>query len=296
MMDIFTHKGVSLERLQALAKVVRSGSIVQAAKGEPTNQSLISRQISDLEQSLGVALLDRTKKPYQPTAEARRLADSCDRFVREVEIFCAEANGLPRPITVGAGEVVIREIMIRWIGKHRKDSVTHPWVMRNLTWRKIQEGLESGLLDVGIADHLEKSYHVEVVDLVTYGYQLVLPEHVKPDNSGWNHLEKLPVIVLEGASRFRRFLADCEREHGVSLKIRGECSTYPQVVDLADATGSAFFVPEYWVSNLKERKTRTHVLPGLEKHRRTMRLGWNKNVVERRPEVAALVKALQRTK
>ena len=294
MIEIFTKDGVSLDRLQNLAKVVQAGSIVQAAKGEPTTQSLISRQLTELEQALGVVLLDRTKKPYQPTQVARRLADSCERFVREVAIVSAEASGSPRPITVGAGEVVIREIMIRWIGRQRKGSVTHPWVMRNLTWRKIQEGLESGLLDVGIADRLEKSSHVEVVDIFTYGYRLVLPEHVKPDKSGWKRLVELPVVVLEGAGRFRQFLAGCEREHGVSLKISGECSTYPQVVDLADAAGSAFFVPGYWGNNLKEWKARTHALPGLEKLQRTMQLGWNKKVVERRPEVRNLIAALRR--
>lgn len=33
-------------------------------------------------------------------------------------------------------------------------------------------------------------------------------------------------------------------------------------------------------------------LPGLEQHRRTMWLGWNKRTAERRPEVAKMVKAL----
>jgi len=38
---------------------------------------------------------------------------------------------------------------------------------------------------------------------------------------------------------------------------------------------------------------RTQKLPGLEKHQREFPLGWNRKVVERRPEVARLVKALQ---
>jgi DNA-binding transcriptional LysR family regulator len=34
---------------------------------------------------LDLKLLDRNKKPYQPTAAAKRLADACERFVREVD-------------------------------------------------------------------------------------------------------------------------------------------------------------------------------------------------------------------
>lgn len=101
------------------------------------------------------------------------------------------------------------------------------------------------------------------------------------------------MVLLEGAGRFRRFLADYEREHGFMLRTGAECTTYPQAVDLAEAAGFAVFVPEYWWRRRKEWKPRTQPLPGLEKLRRTLKLGWNRKVAERRPEVAALVGALQ---
>jgi DNA-binding transcriptional LysR family regulator len=292
MTNIFSMNGFSLERLQTLAEVVRAGSIALAAKSDPIAQSLISRQITELEKVLGVALLERTKKPYQPTAVALRLANSCERFTREVDQVAADAAGSKRPITVGAGEVVIREIMIKWIDSHRKGTMANSWVMRNLTWRKIQEGLATEMIDVGIADRLEASANVEVAKIMDYGYKLVLPEDTKPNKSGWKCLVDIPVVLLEGAGRFRRFLAECEREYEVKLTIVGECATYPQMADLAGATGSAMFIPEYWWANRKEWRERTHALPGLEKLQRTMQLGWNKKVAERRPEVAKLVKVL----
>ena len=257
--------------------------------GRPT---LITRQITDLEKVLGVELLDRQKKPFQPTRAALRLADACERFVREVEELSMEAHGQRRPITVGAGEVVIRELLIPWIDKQRKGAVANSWTMRNLTGRKIQEGLAAERLDVGIASGLESGGHVAVVDLESYGIKLVLPEHEKPDKRGWKRLTDLPLVVLDGDGRFRRFLADCEREHGVSLKIGAECTSYPQAVDFAVMMGGAVFVPEYWWSRRKEWAARTQALPGLEKLRRTLQLGWNRKMAERRPEVARLVKAL----
>ena len=292
MTGIFSKNGVSLERLQTLGKVVRTGSIASAAKGDPVAQSLISRQITDLEKVLGVELLDRQKKPFQPTRTALLLADSCERFVREVEEVSMEAQGRLRPITVGAGEVVIRELLIPWIGKQRKSAAANSWTMRNLTGRKIQEGLAAERLDVGIASGLEENGNVEVADLESYGIKLVLPEHEKPDKSGWKRLTTIPLVVLDGDGRFRRFLADCEREHGVSLKIGAECTSYPQAVDLAEVTGGAVFVPEYWWRRRKEWAARTQALPGLEKLRRTLQLGWNRKVAERRPDVAELVKEL----
>lgn len=60
---------------------------------------------------------------------ALRLADSCERFVREVEEVSAEAGGLRIPITVGAGEVVIREFLIPKIGRQSKGKQPVSWVM-----------------------------------------------------------------------------------------------------------------------------------------------------------------------
>ena len=294
MTDVFSKNGVSLERLRSLEKVVRAGSIALAAKGDPTAQSLISRQLGELEKVMGFELLDRSKKPFHPTLAAQRLAESCARFVREVEEAAMEAQGQRRPIAVGAGELVIRQLLIPWIGKSRRGSLAHPWSMQNLTSRKIQEGLEAERLDIGIATGLESTGSVEAVDLEIYGIKLVLPTHQKPDKTGWNCLTDLPLIILEGDGKFRRFLADCEREHGLKLKVGAICSSYPQAVDLAEATGSAVFVPEYWWRRHKEWAARTQVLPGQKKLQRTLQLGWNRKVAERRPEVAALIAALKK--
>lgn len=296
MNDIFSKNGVSLDRLRALEKVVLAGNIALAAKGHPDQPNLpgqLSRQISDLEKVLGLQLLDRTRKPYPPTPEARRLAEACGRFVREVTEISSEASGLQRPITVGAGEVVIREFLIPKIGRQKKGKPAVQWVMRNLQRKKIQEGLAAEWLDVGIASGLEDDGNVKAVELESYGFKLLLPEGEKPDRTGWKRLADMPVAMLDGDAGFRCFLAECGREHGVALTIGAECTSFPQAVDLAEVAGWAVFVPEYWWRRRKDWAARTQNLPGLEQHQRKLQLGWNKKVVGRRPEVERLVKALQ---
>jgi len=293
MKNIFSEGGVSLARLQSLEKVVRAGSFTRVAQGDTNVQSQLSRQISDLEKTLGLQLLDRTKKPHSPTAAARRLADACGCFVREVEEVVSAASGLQRPITVGAGEVVIREFLIPKIGRQNKKNVPVRWVMRNLQRSKIQEGLAAEWLDVGIASGLVQDGNVKVVDLESYGFKLLLPESDKPDKSGWKRLTDLPVAMLEGDADFRQFVVGCCREQGVELVIGAECTSFPQAVDLAKVAGWAVFVPEYWWKREKEWAARTQKLPGLDAYERKFQLGWNKKVIDRRPEVQRLVDALQ---
>ena len=81
MKNMFSEGGISLARLESLEKVVRAGSITRVAQGDANVQSQLSRQIADLERSLGLQLLDRSGKPHVPTEAARRLAAACGRFV-----------------------------------------------------------------------------------------------------------------------------------------------------------------------------------------------------------------------
>lgn len=277
----------------SLEKVVRAGCIRNAARGDANVQTLLSRQIAELEKALGLALLDRTRKPYPPTDAARRLADACGRFVRGVEEVAAEAGGLKRPITVGAGEVVIRHLFIPRIGRRRKGAAQVRWVMRNLQRVKIQEGLAAEWLDVGIASGLEAGGAVEVAELESYGFKLLLPTGGKPDRRGWKRLADLPVVLLDGDAGLRRFVTETAREHGVEISVGGECTSFPQAVDLAEAAGWAVFVPEYWWKREKAWAGRAQRLPGLDGYRRAFQVGWNRNVAERRPEVAGLVKGLK---
>ena len=135
---------------------------------------------------------------------------------------------------------------------------------------------------------------MKVVNLESYGFKLLLPEGDKPDKSGWKRLTDLPVALLDGDVGFRQHAMDCCREHGVELVIGAECTSFPQAVDLAKVAGWAVFVPEYWWKREKNWVDRTQKLPGLEAYQRDFKLGWNQKVIDRRPEVAALVKAFGR--
>jgi hypothetical protein len=186
----------------------------------------------------------------------------------------------------------IREFLIPKIGRQKKGKPAVQWVMRNLQWKKIQDGLAAEWLDVGIASGLVADGNVQVVKLESYGFKLLLPEGEKPDRTGWKRLADMPVAMLDGDAGFRRFLAECGREHGVDLTIGAECTSFPQAVDLAEEAGWAVFVPEYWWRRRKDWAARTQNLPGLDQHQRTFQLGWNQKVAERRPELAQLVKVL----
>jgi DNA-binding transcriptional LysR family regulator len=66
---------LKLQNLHVLMTVVQAGSMMKAAERLNTGQPNISRSISELEQALGVRLLERHSRGVEPTAYGRALLD-----------------------------------------------------------------------------------------------------------------------------------------------------------------------------------------------------------------------------
>ena len=66
---------IKLRDLHVLVTVVQAGSMGKAAKRLNTAQPAISRSIAELEQALGVRLLDRQRQGVEPTEYGRALLD-----------------------------------------------------------------------------------------------------------------------------------------------------------------------------------------------------------------------------
>ncbi len=79
---------ISLHDLRVLAAVVQAGSMGRAARRLATSQPAVSRSISELEQALGVRLLDRGRHGIEPTSYGRALV------ARGLAIFDELAQGL----------------------------------------------------------------------------------------------------------------------------------------------------------------------------------------------------------
>jgi len=74
-----------LEDLRALAAVVDCASLTKAAEKMRLTQSAVSRRIQNLEESLGVILLDRTSRPPTPTPMGFRIYEGALGLLRDAE-------------------------------------------------------------------------------------------------------------------------------------------------------------------------------------------------------------------
>jgi DNA-binding transcriptional LysR family regulator len=95
---------IKLQHLHVLMAVVQAGSMRKAAALLNTTQSVISRSIAELEQTLDVQLLDRNARGIEPTEYGRALLDCGTAAFDELRQGMKKIALLADP---GAGEVRI---------------------------------------------------------------------------------------------------------------------------------------------------------------------------------------------
>jgi len=106
---------MTIDEIEAFVAVVRSQSLSQAAKDMGLTQPAITRRVQNLEESLGVELLDRNTKPPKPSTSGKLVYEQCRVVLAEVErlrqLVAADAQpsgGLRLGVTQGIGDLVLR--------------------------------------------------------------------------------------------------------------------------------------------------------------------------------------------
>lgn len=81
---------MSVRQFRTFLKICDSGSFAAAARDLNLTQSAVSMQISTLEQSLGVDLFDRKRRPLQLTPRGRLVAQKAKPFVAQYDSIIEE--------------------------------------------------------------------------------------------------------------------------------------------------------------------------------------------------------------
>lgn len=140
---------MDLNEVLVFTQVVRTGSFTAAAKALGMQKSSVSRKVTDLEERLGVRLLQRTTRTLRLTEEGQLYYEQCTRGLAELEEAELRVTG-----SRSSPRGVLR--------------VTAP--------------LSFGFLGGAVAEYLEKNTEVQlelsctdrVVDLVEEGYDVAI--------------------------------------------------------------------------------------------------------------------------
>ena len=203
-------EGPTLHQLRCFVAVAREGQFTSAAERLGLAQPSLSSQISRLEQTLGIELFERARRPVELSdagqallALAQRALNSVDDVIRAV----AEVEDLRRGhVTIGAtpslGSTLLPSVLARFHERHPEITIS----ILEMHSDDLAERLESGALDMALAimpmrlDEMEHTVLAveELVVLVRADHPLAEQESVRLDQ-----LREQPLIMFRRGYNLR---------------------------------------------------------------------------------------------
>lgn len=216
---------MNLNQLRVFAAIASQGSLTAAARFLRVSQPAVSKQLSELESTLGLSLLDRLPRGIvlsEAGQVLRRHTTTIFAAERAAELELAELRGLESGgLSIGASTTIGNYLLPPLLATFRK---RYPRVQLDVeinNTRRIQAQLLEGQLDFGLTEGLVSSTAVEA-EVVAHDEIVLIsaPAAVLPKGLRISipELAKHPIIFREMGSGTRDVVEAALRELGLTLK------------------------------------------------------------------------------
>ncbi|MGU3400588.1 LysR family transcriptional regulator [Brucellaceae bacterium D45D] len=241
---------MNLRSFQAFAEVVRQGGFSAAARAINATQSTVSKAVKQLEDELGLALLDRDTTPPRLTVageivyrRALAMLTEKDDMLGELEELCGLKRGLLRLGLPPIGSSVLFAPLFASFTK------LYPEIDIQLVEhgsKRLEELLLAG--DVELAASLlpvEDSFEWQdvrcepVVALLPAGHDSARTESVTLET-----IASLPFILFESGFALNHIILDACHQHGFTPHVAVRSSQIDFIVELVAAGMGVGFLPQ----------------------------------------------------
>ncbi|MFM9846470.1 MAG: LysR family transcriptional regulator [Hyphomicrobiaceae bacterium] len=176
-------RSLSLDQLRTLQTVVETGGFTAAARRLHLSQSAVSTQVQELEDRLGVRLVERLgKKAYATAAgrevieRARRIADETDDIVTATRRF---RDGWVGRVQVGTGLTALMYLLPPALKKIRTEHPGIELLVRNITTRAIVDAVLQNTIDLGVVTLPIEEPNLRITPLYEERLVAILPRDMR---------------------------------------------------------------------------------------------------------------------
>lgn len=258
---------MNFKQLSGFLKVVELGSFTRAAAALNTAQSALSRQIMQLEEELGVALLTRLDRGVIPTEAGKILQDQVGNVleqIRDLKDLLHAQGGQPRgSLSVGFPPSLFDLITMPLLKDYRS---RYEHVLVQVTEGISGDLLErvlSGRLDAAIVSAAEMLEGLEAIPIASEPMSLVGPyaERAKLGKRvSFDRLAKLPLIVTTKPNTLRTTTDAALAKRGLKQEIALEVNTSRIALEMS-ASGFGWSVLPSSAVLLPQRQKRISAAP-----------------------------------
>jgi DNA-binding transcriptional LysR family regulator len=196
---------VTLRQLRAFVALARTGSFTEAAKTQHVTQSALSGLIKELEQGLGVRLVDRSTRKSQLSEIGQGFYPLVDKILQDLERVLDGIDNLKTlkkgVVRIAAPQLMACTLMPEVIAAYR---AAYPEVQIRLADCAVESVLArvaSGEVDFGIGPERATMAEISAQTLFEMPFMVVFPKkHAleKHKRISWNDAMQFPFIALQG--------------------------------------------------------------------------------------------------
>ena len=295
--ELFSQGGLSLDRLRSFLEMSEAGSIAKAAPGDISRQSLISRQLRELEEFFGAELTVRRGKTLALSSAGKRLAVLIREQFRDLSDFQKEQRGDSRSFRIGAGASLLEWLVVPVADQIRSALGDVSLSMGSARSLEVVEGVRDGRIDFGIVREDAVPEHLPKARLVKMGFYLCAHRTLLEGKaaraldqaSSW---ARLPFVAGDGRGQFDQRLRAAMTEACGSFRPVFACDSLLQVRELISEGLAAGVLPSIGTQGLEEQGVIVRPFAPLKDYGRHQVLHWNERQMRRRGVDASVIRAM----
>ncbi|MBO1361698.1 transcriptional regulator CynR [Acetobacter sacchari] len=240
-----------LRHLRYLSSVVEYGSFTRAAQALHVSQPALSQQIRQLEEQLGVQLLDRTGKSIRATDAGATYLDHVRRAFREIDAASRAARDV-NDLSSGVLRLGFTPSFSAYLTAPlaRRFREKYPGItldLSALSQDEIEADLADDKLDCALAFGSSRAsgivshpLHTERLSLVgRYDHPVMVNEVIDIA-----HIEKEELILLTGTFATRQTINKHFKQHGIEPKVVIETSSMTTIIELVKSSALVTILPD----------------------------------------------------
>src|SRR4029077_15768041 len=168
--------------LKIFCDIVDLASFSRAAEANGVSQSNASQVVHQLEERLGVKLIDRSKRPFVITPEGQRFLEGCRVIVQRYDDLEREVRSLHESLVARLTVASIYSVGLAHMSKFLREFLAaNPKADVRLEYlhpHRVYEAVDSGQADLGLVSYPEESDSLATIEWRTEPMVLVChPEH-----------------------------------------------------------------------------------------------------------------------
>ncbi|MDL5039117.1 LysR family transcriptional regulator [Comamonas sp. Y6] len=254
----------SLRQLRAFVAVATSGSFSRAADTLALTQPAVSRNVTELEQALGLQLLHRTTREVELTEAGRLLLGNVTRVLEDLDACLLEVQGLATQrkgrVKVASSPTLSAHLLPQCIARGRQLSPDVNIQLLDRIQSDVLLSVRSGEVDFGVVIDPSEKQDLHAQAILSEPFCLVCLSSdrlARKKEVHWAELAGQPLVLLDHASGSRRLIDAALQSHGAAAPVVQDVGHTTTIYSMVEQGLGLSVVPQLAIPNDWKKRAAT---------------------------------------